>query len=188
MSNHSPRRSLRLYRISPGETIETKPGTAVFQIPELLTEVINHCSWASCVNLSHTTVGGRIVVQASIRRRIHNILNPFVDDLSAFFVLIQEIKGAVVGSAAWNVMTIDNVGPQDINIVVPNGSVHGLERLKALLSCSGSTVVFDGSPGIVYANCAMRYVKIIRDSVSFVTYLQYNPKQLILFFGPFVVT
>jgi hypothetical protein len=96
------------------------------------------------------------------------MLRPFVNDLSTFFVLIREIKAAIVGSVAWSVMTVDDVGPRDVNIVVPYGTAYGVERLKALLSCSGSTVISDGPPGIVYENCASRFVKLMMKSVSLV--------------------
>lgn len=150
---------------------KTKPETTVFHVPELLSEIIKHCSWPCCVRLSHTAVHARIVVQACIRRRIHDILDPFVDDLSAFFALIKETKAAIVGSVAWNVMTIDDVGPQDVNIVVPTGASHGFDRLKALLSCTGTTVAFDGMPGVVYGNFAKRFVKLTRSSVSLVQHV-----------------
>jgi hypothetical protein len=164
MTEPPPRRSQRLRHYK-----SPSAGTVVFEVPELLIEIVNNCSWASRVNLSHATVRARIIVQASIRRRILCILRPFVKDFSSFFVLIQEIKAAIVSSAAWNVMTIDDVGPQDVNIVVPNGSAYGIERLKALLSPSGTTVTFDGAPGIVYENRADRFVKLMQKSVSLAT-------------------
>lgn len=161
MTNPPARRSLRISK-------KTKPGSAVFLIPELLTEILKHCSWASCVSLSHAATHGRLIVQNLIRQRIHDVLNPFVEDISAFFTLIHETKSAIVGSVAWNVMSIDDVAPQDVNIVIPNGSIYAVDRLKSLLSCSGTTVTFDGLPGIVYKNCATRFIKLIRNSVSFV--------------------
>jgi hypothetical protein len=88
-----------------------------------------------------------------------------------FFLLLREIKAAIVGSVAWGVMTVDHVRPRDLNIVVPNGSAYGVERLKALLSCSGTTIVSDGSagkPGIVYEDSASRFVKLMLKSVSLV--------------------
>jgi hypothetical protein len=162
------RRSLRLCLRHGGVSKElgAKPESAVFQIPELLTEIVYHCSWSSCINLSHSAVHARFIVHNSIRRRIHDILEPFVDDVSTFFALIHETKSAIVGSAAWNVMSVDNVAAQDVNIVVPNGSIYGVDRLKALLSCSGTTVIFDGLPGIIYKNCATRFIKLMRNSVS----------------------
>jgi hypothetical protein len=159
------RRSLRLQQ----ERDRPKAGTVVYGVSELLTEIINHCSWASRVSLSHATIHSRLVVQDSIHRQVYSLLNPFVDDLPAFFDLLHETRAAIVGSTAWNVMTVDNLGPRDLNIVIPNGSVYGIERLKALLSCSGTTVVFDGFPGIVYENCASRFIRLIRKSVSVVS-------------------
>ena len=140
----------------------------MFQVPELLTEIISHFSWPSCINLSHTTIHARIIVQASIQRQIDHLLKPFVKhlDLSVFFALIQETKAAIVGSTAWNVMTVDNVYPRDLNILVLNGSAHGIERLKAFLSCAGTTVAFDGLAGIVYQNTSSWFIKLIRESVS----------------------
>jgi hypothetical protein len=148
-----------------------KAATVVFEVSELLTEIIKHCSWASRVNLSHANVRARRVVQASIRRRIHVLLRPFINscDLSSFFTLLRETKAAIVGSVAWGVMTIDNLGPRDLNIVVPSGSAYGVERLKALLSCSGSTVTFDGSAGIVYEYCASRFIRLTCNTVSIMT-------------------
>jgi len=63
-------------------------------------------------------------------------------------------------------MTVDDIASRDLNIVVPDGSTYGLERLKALLSCSGSSITFDGSPGIVHENHAKRFVKLMLKSVS----------------------
>jgi hypothetical protein len=166
MSEPVVRRSLRLHRTACSATAKPMAGTVVFDVPELLTEIIEQCSWASRVNLSHTTVRARLTVQASIRQRIHNMLKPFIYDLSTFFTLIHEIQAAIVGSAAWNVMTMDDVGPRDLNIVVPNGSVYGMERLKAFLSCSGTTVTLDGSAGIVYESCASRFIKLNVKTVS----------------------
>lgn len=137
----------------------------MFGVPELLAQILGHCSWASRVNLSHTSVHARLVVQALIRRRIRYVLKPFVEDISAFFSLIRAIKAVIVGSAAWNVMTVDDVGPRDINIVVPAGSVYAVERLKDFFSAAGTTITFDGLPGIVYENCASRFIKLMQKSV-----------------------
>jgi hypothetical protein len=162
MADPSLRRSLRLRQNGS----KPNPATVVFDVPELLTEIISHCSWASRVNLSHATARARLVVQASIRRQIRKLLKPFVNNLSFFFSLIREIQAAIVGSVAWNVMTDDDVEPRDLNIVVPNGSAYGVERLKAFLSCSGTTVTYDGSPGIVYKMCASRFIKLMGKTVS----------------------
>lgn len=146
-----------------------KAGTVVYKVPELLAQIINCCSWASRVTLSNTTIRARIIVQASIHWQILIILKPFVKDLSTFFILIHEIKAAVISSAAWNVLTINNVGPQDLNIVVPNRSAYSINRLKALLSPSGTTVMFNGPPGLVYENHASHFVKLMQKSVSLAT-------------------
>lgn len=138
----------------------------MFKVPELLSQIVNHCTWASRINLSHTAVYARLIVQASVRQRIQEILKPFVQDLPAFFVLMKEIKAAIAGSAAWNIMSPDIVGPRDVNIIVPNGSAYGVERMKDLLSRSGTTILFDGPPGIVYENWASRFVKLMQKSVS----------------------
>jgi hypothetical protein len=163
MAEHSPRRSLRLQAIK-----SPNAGTAVFEVPELLVQIVNLCSWASRINISHSSIHARKIVQASVRQRIRDILKPFVSDLSVFFLLLREIKAAIVGSVAWGVMTVDHVRPRDLNIVVPNGSAYGVERLKALLSCSGTTIVSDGSAGIVYEDSASRFVKLMLKSVSLV--------------------
>ena len=160
MTKPSPQQSLWLCCNILWEIQKTKAGTVVFGVLELLTQIINHCSWASHVNLSYAAIHARTVVQASIWQWIHDILKPFVKDLSAFFVLIQEIKAAIIGSATWNVMAIDNVEPQDLNIVVPNGLAYGIERMKALLSYLGTSITLDGSPGIIYKNCASRLVRL----------------------------
>jgi hypothetical protein len=162
------RRSLRLQHNIRPDNGEPKAATAVFDIRELLMEIINHCSWASRVNLSHATVRARLAVHASIRRRIHVLLRPFINDFPSFFALLRETGAAIVGSTAWGVMTIDNLGPQDLNIVVPSGSVYGVERLKALLSCAGSSVISDGSAGILYEKCASRFIKLLCKTVSIV--------------------
>lgn len=161
MSRPFVRRSIRLRQNG-----KPRAATVVFNVPELLTEIIHHCSWASRVSLSHTTSHARLIVQASIRQQIVHLVKPFVNDISSFFRLIREIQAAIVGSAAWNVMTSDDVEPRDLNIVVPNGSPYGIERLKAFLSCAGTTVTYDGTPGIVYKLCASRFVKLLGKSVS----------------------
>ena len=168
MSNHSPWCSLWLHCRYPGLSDKAKAGAIVFQVPDLLTEIISHCSWVSCVNLSHTTIHARIIVQASIWQQIHHLLKPFVkhSDLSVFFALLQETKAVIIGSTAWNVMIVDNVYPRDLNILVPNGSAHGIERLKAFLSCAGTTVAFDGLARIVYQNTTSRFIKLIQETVS----------------------
>lgn len=166
MSELSLRRSLRQQQIFSRERYQQSTANVDFQIPELLAEIVNHCPWASRVNLSHTTVRARLVVQTVIRRRIRGLLAPFIDNLSAFFSLLHEIRAAVVGSVAWNVMTVDLLHPRDLNIVVPNGSVYGVERMKALLSCSGTTVTFDRSPGIVYEGCASRLIRLMGKMVG----------------------
>ncbi|KAF8803391.1 hypothetical protein BYT27DRAFT_7340885 [Phlegmacium glaucopus] len=93
----------------------------------------------------------------------------FVVDLPPLFALMTEIKAAIVGSVVWNIMTADNVRPRDLNIVVPNISLHGVERLKALLSCSGSTIVFDGPPSVPYVECADHFIKLIQSSGATIT-------------------
>ena len=158
----SPRRSLRLRH----NTLQALAGKVVFEVPELLAKIVDHCSWASRVRLSHTAVHARAVVQASIRQRIRGVLKPFIQDLSTFFELIREIKAAITGSVAWNVMTADTIAPRDVNIVVPNGSAYGVERLKDVLSRSGTTVTFDGPPGLVYEKCASRFIRLMQKSVS----------------------
>lgn len=168
MAEGPPRRSLRLNRDNYRAIRRPKAGTEVFEVPELLSQIVNLCSWASRVNISHATVYARKLVQASVRRRIHDLLKPFVDDLSEFFLLLREVRAAIVGSVAWGAMTEDDVEPRDLNIIVPNGSAYGVERLKALLSRSGTVVILDGSPGIVYEDSACRFVKLMLSSVSLI--------------------
>jgi hypothetical protein len=161
MAEPTVRRSKRL-----GQIGKPKAATVVFEVPELLTEIINYCSWASRIRLSHATSHARLFVQDSIRQRIHKLIRPFVYNISSFFALIRELQAAIVGSAAWNVMSFDQVEPRDLNIVVPSGSPYGIERLKAFLSCAGTTITSDGSPGLIYEMYATRFVKLLGKSVS----------------------
>ncbi|KAF8811233.1 hypothetical protein BYT27DRAFT_7252951 [Phlegmacium glaucopus] len=133
---------------------------AVFQVAELLTSIAFHCLWATLVNLSHGNIYASRTIQALIRRHINAVLTPFLDDIPSFFMLTRDIRAAVIGSTAWNVLSIDNVKPRDLNIVVPNGSQYEVDRLKAYLTCSGLTIDFDGHPSAPYNKCATRFIKL----------------------------
>jgi hypothetical protein len=160
----SQRRSKRLYdKMVPHNT----SSNAVFNVSELLIDIGNSCSWACLITLSHTNIRARTIVYGIIRRRIVSLLNPFIDELPDFFALMREINAGIVGSVTWNVMSIDKVKPRDLNIVVPCNSMYGIERLKSFLSSSGTAIDFDGEPTHDYDRCTTRFIKIIRDSVSF---------------------
>ncbi|KAF8801481.1 hypothetical protein BYT27DRAFT_7114880, partial [Phlegmacium glaucopus] len=134
----------------------------VFHIVEILVNILSHCSWASIVNVSHANVHGRKTVYALIRQRFHILLLPFIDDIPYFFTLLKELKGAIVGSTAWNILSIDDVEPRDLNIVIPSGIEYAIERIKAYLACSGTTVMFDGAPSTVYASLTTWFIRILR--------------------------
>ncbi|KAF8798366.1 hypothetical protein BYT27DRAFT_7264936 [Phlegmacium glaucopus] len=107
MKKKYPRQSARLQEKKEKLFNKPKAATVVFRVTELLSEIIRHCSWTSTVNLAHSSMHAWDVVYTSIRQRVHRILTPFVDDLSPFFHLIEKTKSTIVGSAAWNVMTVD---------------------------------------------------------------------------------
>ncbi|KAF8798657.1 hypothetical protein BYT27DRAFT_7264774 [Phlegmacium glaucopus] len=126
--------------------------------------------WGNLLVLKWSKLKGMMDIRTheipEIRQRLKI---PFVDDISTFFILTKDISAVVVGSAAWNVLSIDDVTPKDLNIIVPDGSQYGLERLKAYLTCSGSTVDFDGCPSAPYDECATRFVKLRRTSGAITT-------------------
>ncbi|KAF8804165.1 hypothetical protein BYT27DRAFT_7302181 [Phlegmacium glaucopus] len=169
MLKHHTRKSARLLQKAFGISNKPKAAAVVFNVTELMTEILLQCSWTTLVNLTHTSIHAREIVYTSVRQRMQKSLTPFLNDISAFFYLIKETNSAVVGSTALNVMTVDRIAPRDLNIVVPNKSPYAVDRLKNFLSGSGTLVEYDGPPSVVYNECASRFIRLIQSSGTTIT-------------------
>ncbi|KAF8802413.1 hypothetical protein BYT27DRAFT_7261184 [Phlegmacium glaucopus] len=153
MLKHHTRKSARLLQKTFGVSNKPKAATVVFNVAELMTEILLQCSWTTLVKLTHTSIHAREIIYSSVQQHMKKILTPFLDDICAFFHLIKETNCTVVSSTAWNVMTMDRIAPRDLNIIVPNKSPYAVDRVKNFLSGLGTLVDYDGPPSIVYGVC-----------------------------------
>jgi hypothetical protein len=144
----------------------------VFQISELIYEILCHCSWTTLVNLTKVNIHFRDWVYCLIRHRITTILNRFIDDITNLFCILKETNGVIIGSVVWSIMTEDSINPQDLNFAVPRTTTYTFERLKAYLCTAGTSVIYDGPPAERFKPCIERYTilknKEVRNTFYFV--------------------
>ncbi|KAF8803425.1 hypothetical protein BYT27DRAFT_7260166 [Phlegmacium glaucopus] len=169
METQPPRRSVRLREQLRMNSDIRNSRKIVFHVVDILLNVITHCSWGTIVNISHVNIHGQRTVYTLLRRRIRTILLPFIDDIPNFLALLKEVKAGIVGSAVWNILTIDDVEPRDLNIIIPSGIPYGIERVKAYIASSGTSVIFDGAPGIIYEAHTARFIKVLRPTGKTIT-------------------
>lgn len=119
-SNISPRSttpSSRLFSMPP--TLRSRQGRPslrglgppmVYTIPELLGETAIYLDWPSLMGLAEVDRYSQIVAQREVRRRIRFLLAAFMpsNKLNEFFDLLARTNGAIVGSFARCLITLNS--------------------------------------------------------------------------------
>lgn len=148
-----PRRSKRL-RTKP----DRRHAAEVFQVAELLYEILCLSSWGTLVSLSKVNIYFRDWVYRLIRHRITNILTPFIENIDDLFNFLEETKSVIIGSAVWAIMSNDGVKPRDLNLAVPQSTMYSFDRMKSYLCDEGTFVIYDGSPKEVFKTGVERFL------------------------------
>ena len=162
--SHFPRRSWRIV-LNTAKTTCNLRALEVFHVPEICFEILLHCSWATLVSLVNVDTHLRDTVFYLFRRRIFNILKPFIENIENLFKLLQNIQGCIIGSTVWSIMTGISVNASRLNFAVPQWKRFEMDHLKSLLTIAGTNIVYDGPGGEDEKECVERRVDLQNKNV-----------------------
>ncbi|KDR70804.1 hypothetical protein GALMADRAFT_214198 [Galerina marginata CBS 339.88] len=159
--NLQKRRSGRISRrlcAPPGARYQTF-GRTVYDIPELLEAIATEMTWASLVKFGNSSNYARGLVYSMIRKRIFNLVKPFLPDpagdFDLFFKFLRLTNGGIMGSFAWSVMATEHkVMPiNDLNLVVPNGGLRVWHWMEFLTKIGYTTIYYRHDWGSRMSSC-----------------------------------
>jgi len=130
-------RKKRGRRKYPTSDLVHTPNARVYQIDELMFNIMSRCGMASLVAISHANRDGRDRVREMFHSRLRALILPFLPTRTAQEIFFQRMHGtnsAICGSIPFflyhPLLPLSQFPPRDLNILTPKGG--GVAWMKTL--------------------------------------------------------